>query len=329
MLHIALLAIQNAIPSSISGPQDIFSVSNLQWQRMNPQHELFCSVAIVESDSGKTTSFTGCPIASNATIHDDNKYDIIIIPAIYGDLHPALTNKPLIEWLVRQHHWGACICSVCAGAFLLARAGLLDGKNATTHWALASDFKQMFPKVILRAERMLIDEGDIISSGGITSYLDLCIHLVRRFGTVELATSISRTFLIDTARQAQLPYAVCSFYSQHGDVEIRTTQRWLEEHFAQSLTIRQLAGVAGLSEKTFTRRFKKATGDNPSDYLQRLRIEAARESLAKTREPVDCITRSVGYEDTTSFRRLFKQHTGLSPTAYRKRFSLLNDEIDT
>jgi len=328
MLNIALLAIQNAIPSSITGPQDIFSVSNLQWRQMVNGNDPFCDVNIVQPNTAGTTSFNGLQIASTATIADNKNYDIVIIPAIYGDLQPTLSDRHLIDWLIRQHRSGACICSVCAGAFLIARAGLLDNRRATTHWALADNFKQLFPKVLLKAEKMLIDEGDIISSGGITSYLDLCLYLVRRFGTPELAVAISRTFLIDTTRQAQLPYAVCSFYTQHGDEEILKAQQWLENHFAQPMTISQLARTAGLGGRTFTRRFKKATGDSPSEYLQRIRIEAARESLAKTRETVDSITRAVGYEDVTSFRRLFRKHTGLSPSAYRKRFTVLYDEMD-
>ncbi|SHO51319.1 GlxA family transcriptional regulator [Desulfopila aestuarii] len=327
MLTIALLAIQNAISSSITGPQDIFSVSNLQWQQMHNDSEPFCEVNIVQPSIAGTTSFNGLQIASTATIADNKTYDIIIIPAAYGDLQPTLHNQHLIGWLIRQHSSGACICCVCAGSFLIAKTGLLDNRRATTHWALANEFKQQFPKVILRAEKMLIDEGDIISSGGVTSYLDLCLYLVRRFGTPELATAISRTFLIDTTRQAQLPYATCSFYTQHGDAEILQAQQWLETHFSQPVTIAQLAGTAGLGERTFTRRFKKATGDSPSEYLQRIRIEAARESLTKTRETVDFITRAVGYEDVTSFRRLFRKYTGLSPSAYRKRFTLLYDEV--
>jgi len=327
MLNIALLALENAIFSSITGPQDIFSVSNQQWLRLHESNEPFCQVDIVGPNIAGTSSFNGVPITANASITGRKSYDIVMIPAIYGDIQPTMSNQDLIDWLIRQHSAGACICSVCAGSFLIAKTKLLNGRRATTHWALANDFKQQFPEVILKVEQMLIDEGDIITSGGVTSYLDLCLHLLRRFATFELATTISRTFLIDTTRQAQLPYATCSFSTHHGDAEIVTAQRWLETRFAQPVTIAQLARAAGLGERTFTRRFKKATGDSPSEYLQRLRIEAARESLTTTRETVDTITREVGYEDVTSFRRLFRKLTGLSPSAYRKRFTLLHEEM--
>lgn len=325
MLKIALLATRNCIASSITGPLDIFSVCSLHWQQLHGYTTPFCEVSIVRSDTAGATAFNGFDIGSTATITADINYDIVIVPALYGDLRPSLDDKPQLDWLLGQHKNGACICSVCAGAFLLAKAGLLNGRRATTHWALASEFKQQFPQVILKAEKMLIDEGDVISGGGITSYLDLCLHLIGRFGNPELAATISRTFLIDTTRRAQLPYATCIFYKNHGDGDIARAQEWLETHFSLPVTISQIARAAGLGERTFNRRFKRATGDTPSEYLQSIRIEAARQSLEKTRDPVDLITTSVGYEDVSSFRRLFKKRTGLSPSAYRRRFSTLYD----
>ncbi len=324
MLKIAILALHNCFHSSVTGPFDIFSVANLNWKKVADTIDPFCEVRIVLPDLQPVTAFNGLPITSTHTINDKNQFDCIIVPALFGDLGPVLHRRDILNWLMMQHSVGACVCTVCAGAFLAAAAGLLDGRRATTHWALADDFRRRFPAVILKSEKMLIDEGDIITAGGVTAYLDLCLYLVRRFGSSTLASSLTRTLLIDCARQLQSPYSSHAFQKHHGDTAVKQSQNWLEENFAKAVTIRQLAKVAGLGERTFTRRFKKATGDTPSDYVQMLRIEIARKMLETSHDTIDCIVLKVGYEDTSSFRRLFRKHTGLSPSAYRKRFSTIS-----
>lgn len=224
-------------------------------------------------------------------------------------------------WLARQGRKGACLCSVCAGAFLLAQTGLLKGRKATTHWNLADSFATRFPDILLKRERMLIDEGDCITAGGVSAYMDLSLYLTARFGSPELAASLSKLLLIDPSRHLQSPYRTCSFIKNHGDTAILAVQKWLEENYAKPTTIHELADKAGLGERTFMRRFKKATGDTPLEYLQQLRIEGARKLLETTSETVEGITFKSGYEDISSFRKLFKNQTGLSPSAYRQKFS--------
>ena len=170
---------------------------------------------------------------------------------------------------------------------------------------------------------MIVDEGDIISAGGVTAYLDLCLHIINRFGSHQLASTISKTLLIDHGRKTQAPYRAISIVKNHGDQPILKAQEYLEDNFIRRISMPRAAQCAGLEERTFNRRFKKATGDTPTEYLQNLRIEAARKKLETTRESVETITLDIGYENPTSFRRLFKQHTGLSPSEYRRRFSLL------
>jgi transcriptional regulator GlxA family with amidase domain len=324
MLKIAILALQNCFHSSVTGPFDIFSIACFNWKKMGHGNQPFCKVSIVLPDSTPVASFNGLTIDSRYTINDTERFDIIIIPALFGDLEPVLQRQDIINWIVTQHFEKACICTVCAGAFLAATAGMLDGRRATTHWALADDFRVKFPKVMLTPEKMLVDEGDIISAGGVTAYLDLCLYIVSRFGSAELASSLTRTLLIDCARQVQSPYSSHIFQKNHGDTAIIKSQNWLEENFTRKITISLLASAAGLGERTFTRRFKKATGDAPSDYVQILRIENARKLLETSHDTIDCIVQKVGYEDTASFRRLFKKHTDLSPSAYRKRFSTIS-----
>lgn len=325
MLKIALVAVENALLSTLSGPLDIFEVSRLRWQQLHGGKADFCEAKIVAPQGIDVKDVHGL-VVNPMTGRTDIPYDIVIVPAMFGDIEPSMKNRQLLEWLRAQHQQGACVCTVCAGTFLAAKAGLLDGRKATTHWALAAEFRQRFPDVRLHAERILIDEGDVITAGGVTSYLDLCIHLLHRFGSHQLATDIARIFLIDTIRQDQLPYTISSFSKNHGDRQILICQEWLEIHCTEHVTIPQMAAVAGLEERTFTRRFKRATAITPSGYLQTLRIEAARRLLERTRLPLESITRQVGYEDFSSFRRLFLKYSGLTPSAYRKRFSLMYTE---
>lgn len=322
MLQIAVLALNNCIHSTVTGPYDIFSIAALQSRQAANDCRDFCEVHIVQPDQKTVRSFNGLTVSGTKTIGDAHQYDLIITPALMGDLAALLEDHYLIDWIAAQHSNGAVVCSVCAGTFLVAKAGLFSGKQATTHWALAEDFRRQFPEVNLKIEKMLIDEGDIISAGGVTAYLDLCLYILSRFGSSELASSISKTLLIDASRQTQTPYSSYSFQKNHGDEAILKAQIYLEKRFKQKVKISELAEESRLEERTFNRRFKKATGDTPTEYIQGLRIEAARKMLETNQEPVDSITGEVGYEDVSSFRRLFKQYTGITPSEYRKRFSV-------
>ncbi|MFT5698547.1 MAG: transcriptional regulator GlxA family with amidase domain [Desulforhopalus sp.] len=322
MLKIGIIALYNSIHSTVTGPYDIFSIAASQSVEQGCGGNVFCSVEIVTPDESPVISFNSLSIMGTTTLKENKEFDIIITPAIIGDYGPILKDKQIIEWLRSQHDGGACLCSICASAFLVAQTGLLKGRNATTHWALAEKFICDFPEVHLKPEKMLVDDGDIISAGGVTAYLDLCIYILKRFGSPALASSVSKSLLIDSSRQTQTPYSSYTFLKNHGDAQILLAQDYIEERFNLFLTISYVAKITGLEERTFNRRFKKSTGDTPTEYIQGLRIEAARKLLETSQESVEFITQEVGYEDTSSFRRLFKKHTGLSPSEYRKRFSL-------
>ncbi len=238
------------------------------------------------------------------------------------DAFAAFNSPRLVPWLRRQHARGACLCSVCAGAFLLARTGLLDGRNATTHWNLAAQFQQSHPQVRLNARKMLIDDRDLITAGGVTAYFDLALHLVRKFGSAELAAACSKFLLIDPQRNSQVPYQSAQFPKSHGDTAILRLQDYLEHNYSRRFALEQMEKIAGLGQRTLLRRFRSATGDSPIMYLQRIRIEAARRQLELSGDSIEEIAAKSGYEDASSFTRLFKRLTGMTPGGYRRKFSL-------
>lgn len=322
MNRVALLAVQNCMYSSLLGPIDFFSVASKEWEKTTGEAiaPLFRSI-IVAPEGRAVTAFNGLTITPGASLDDAAQYDIVYIPVIFPPLEPCLADAATIDWLRRQADGGACLCSVCSGAFLLAATGRLDGKRATTHWMMADHFAASFPRVILKPEKILIDEGDCITAGGVSSYQDLSVYLASRYGSPELAAMLSRILLIEPFRRLQSPYAMRSFNKNHGDESILEVQDWLEQNPSHSVNTSMLAERAGLGERTFLRRFKKATGDSPLEYLQHLRIQTARQLLESTSKTIEEITWQTGYADISSFRKLFRRTTGLSPSAYRQRFS--------
>ena len=322
MYRVALLAVQNCMYSSLTGPFDVFSVASDQAGKMADwgQEPLF-SPAIVGPEGREIRAFNGMAIPLGATFAAPIVYDIVFVPVIFGDPEVLLADRETMDWLAFQGRMGACLCSACAGAFLVAETGRLDGRAATTHWNLADSFTRRFPKVIVKREKMLVDAGDCITAGGVTAYLDLSLYLTARFGSPELAARLAKILLIDPARRLQTPYQSSLFNKSHGDEAVLMIQEWFEEDPGRRTTIADLAGKARLGERTFMRRFKKATGDSPLEYLQRLRIEAARKLLETTTASVEEITVRAGYADISSFRNLFKRYTGISPSAYRKSFA--------
>ncbi|THB80276.1 MAG: GlxA family transcriptional regulator [Desulfobacteraceae bacterium] len=321
MVNVSVLAVDNCMKSSITGPHDIWSVASIQWRQMagKASGDLF-HVQIITGTGKPVRCFNGTVVEPDQGMSEDIESDVVFIPVIYGSLEPLLNDGPMIDWLILQHQRGAVICAVCAGVFLAAQTGLLENRCATTHWHLAREFQQRFPGVTLKQEKMVVDEGDFITAGGVTAYMDLSLHLCSLFGSRELSANVSKILLIDPARQSQSPYQAFHFNLNHGDKPILKVQEWMQQHASDPMTVPALADRAGLGHRTFNRRFKKATGDTPLEYLQQLRIDMARNQLVFTRESIDTITYATGYEDVSSFRRLFKRATGLSPTAYRRKF---------
>ncbi len=321
MLNIAILAFNNCLLSSIAGPLDLFTVANWEKKRRTKGDKTpFCRWEVLTEDGGPVVCFSQEPLVPHRSISDCRDPDLIILPSVLGNIEALRQEKKVIAWLKAQHARGAIIASICAGAFLAAETKILNGREATTHWQLADRFHQTYPKVKLSADEMLIDGGDYICAGGTSAHQDLSIYLLEKFGSAELADVCARMMMIDRGRRQQAPFIRFRRQKNHGDEKIAVVQRYLEQNLTAPVSVVKMAEMASMVERTFLRRFKKATGDTPLEYRQRLRVEAAKRLLERGETRIEKITTAVGYEDASSFRRLFKQIAGVSPTIYRRRF---------
>lgn len=252
----------------------------------------------------------------------DHRLSHVVIPpslVMPGDIRGL---DACAAWLASVHSGGTTLCSVCAGAFVLGRTGLLGGRRATTHWAFATALAERFPDVRVEVDRMVIDEGDIITAGGILAWTDLGLTLVERLLGPSVMLDTARFLLIDPPGRDQKPYGRFVPRFDHGDEAIVKAQHRLAATGARDHAVAELAGRAGLEERTFLRRFKRATGMRPTEYAQEVRMSRAREDLELTRRPIDQIAWDVGYADPSAFRKVFQRITGLSPNAYRQKFGV-------
>lgn len=251
--------------------------------------------------------------------------EIVVIPGRLSGPPTAEESVPYVAWLLNLHARGATLTSTCGGAFLLAATGLLAGRPATTHWLFAEAFRERFPDVLLDPDKIVIEDGDIVTAGGLMAWTDLGMRIVDRLLGPSVMSETSKFLLIDTSGREQRHYSRFSPRLAHGDEVILKVQHWLQAQAAGAISIAQMIDVAHLEERTFLRRFKAATGLTPTQYTQHLRIGKARELLEFTRRPVDQVAWSVGYEDPGAFRRIFHRHIGLTPGEYRQRFSVNAD----
>ncbi|MBS7564477.1 helix-turn-helix domain-containing protein [Mucilaginibacter sp. Bleaf8] len=248
--------------------------------------------------------------------------DLIIIPAVHGDISQILAaNQSFLPWIVQHYQQGAEVVSLCIGAFILAATGLLNGKSCTTHWLMADEFKKMFPLVNLMPYRIVTDEAGIYTSGGAYSSLNLILYLVEKHAGRDLAILSSKVFEIDIDRSSQSPFIIFHRQKEHEDEAIRKAQEFIEHNFQEKITIDQLADMLAIGRRNLERRFKKATSNTVLEYMQRVKIEAAKMSLESSRENVNEVMYNVGYTDPKAFRTIFKKITGLSPVEYRNKYN--------
>ena len=254
-------------------------------------------------------------------IDDISETDLIIIPAIHDQPEIALEqNKDFIPWLKQQHQNGAEIASLCVAAFFLAATGLLDGKKCSTHWIHAANFKKMFPKVDLVDDKIMTEDNGIYTSGGAYSYLNLLLYLVEKFAGRDIAILTAKAFMIDIDKASQSPFIIFQGQKDHEDEVVQKAQEYIEKNFYEKIPINMLAQKLALSRRSLERRFKKATHNTITTYIQRVKVEAAKRSLEASRENVNEVMYGVGYSDEKSFRYTFKKITGISPLQYRNKY---------
>ncbi len=319
MKHISIVVTNGAIMGNVEGPRQVFTEANQYLESIGKQ-PLFKVELVSLSKEAKLND--GLYTITTKALNQINKTDLVIIPAMYGELQKAIdSNKDFIPWIVKQYKSGAEVASLCLGAFLLASTGLMNGKNCTTHWLAANYFRKMFPEINLLEDKIITDENGIYSSGGAYSSLNLILYLVEKYAGREAAVFCSKAFQIDIQRESQSPFTIFIGQKEHEDESVRKAQEFIENNFQNKITVDQLATMFALSRRNLERRFKKATSNTVVQYIQRVKIEAAKKNLESARKNINEVMYEVGYSDNKAFRTTFKKITGLSPIQYRNKYN--------
>jgi len=304
---------------NIEGAHQIFSFVNKILDDLGKAPLLNVQlVGLSKLTSQRNGMFT---INPDVLINDVKKTDLIIIPAIHGNPEEvAEQNKDFIPWIIKQYKSGSEVASFCIGSFFLASTGLLNGKPATTHWGSANEFRTMFPEVTVLDEKIMTEKDGIYTSGGAYSYLNLVLYLIEKYFGREIAIIIAKSFMIDIDKTSQSPFIIFKGQKTHDDEVVKKAQDIIETNYQDKLTVDQIASMIALSRRNFERRFKKATANTVMEYIQRVKIEAAKINLESSRQNVNEVMSKVGYSDPKAFRVTFKKITGLSPIAYRNKY---------
>ncbi|MBN9296032.1 MAG: helix-turn-helix domain-containing protein [Filimonas sp.] len=320
MKHVSILVPKGAILGSLEGTRQLLTQVNAF--RASREEPPMFNVQLVGIEKETPLSGGLFMARTHVLIDEVKKTDLIIIPALDGDLIEAIeNNKAFIPWLKEQYNNGAEIASLCLGAFLLASTGLVNGKKCATHWMAESHFKRMFPEVELVTEKIITDEHGIYSSGGAFSYLNLILYLIEKFAGRDMSVLAAKVFAIEIERQNQLSFTIFQGQKEHEDEPIKKAQQFIESNFQEKITVDQLATMFALGRRNLERRFKKATSNTVAEYIQRVKIEAAKLSLERSRENVNEVMYNIGYTDPKAFRTTFKRITGLSPVQYRNKYN--------
>jgi len=309
----------NANLSSITGSFEILTRANEYWQKMGNKPIFEIRIAGFETELKLGVGFFSVYPADIRTI---KKTDLLIIPSVSYDYDKVIKeNAALITWIREQYKSGAEIASICTGAFLLAATGLLEGKTCSTHWNAATDFRRMFPNINLQIDKLITVEPGIYTNGGAYSFLNLVLFLVEKYFDRQTAIYCSKVFQIDMERTSQSPFFIFQSQKNHGDELICEAQTYIEENLSEKISFEELASKLAASRRNFDRRFIKATGNTPVEYLQRVKVEAAKRTLEKGRKSIFEVMNEVDYSDDKAFREVFKKITGLSPLDYRARYN--------
>jgi transcriptional regulator GlxA family with amidase domain len=326
--RVLILALRETAGSALYGMVDVLKAAGNLWQTLNRvggEYSPF-DVRIVSPIRRPFRCGNEVPVAPTECITDDPHGDIIVVPELWlgPDEHLGERYPRVIEWIRRRHRAGAFIYSACSGALLLAETGLLDGRNATSHWGYRDLFRQRFPQIRFQPEPSLCfadDDGRVVTAGGTTSWHDLALHMIARHVSPGEALRIAKVYLLKLHDEGQLPYESLSRVRPHADAIVRECEAWLRKHFREPGAVGRVVARARVPERTLKRRFKMATGLALIDYVQNLRIEEAKRLLEEGDLAADVVSAEVGYEDASFFRRLFRRTTGLTPKGYRRLFA--------
>lgn len=305
--------------SSITGSFEILSRANSVWEKMGNKPMIEVCIASFETELKLEADFFSI---HPKDIKKIKKSDLIIIPSLSHDYDNILSeNKELIQWVKDQYKNGAELASICTGAFLVAATGLLDGKSCSTHWNAASGFKRLFPDIQLHTDKLISIERGIYTNGGAYSFLNLILFLVEKIFDRDTAIYCSKIFQIEIDRSSQSPFSIFQTQKNHGDEIVCKAQVFIEENLSEKISFEAIAFKLAISRRNFDRRFIKATGNTPLEYLQRVKVEVAKRTLEKGRKNVFEVMNEVGYSDDKAFREVFKKITGLSPQEYRAKYN--------
>jgi transcriptional regulator GlxA family with amidase domain len=327
---VCILAVGETSGAVLYGLYEVFSSFGAAWAELKglDRNPAAFDARIVAASREPFACVGGVPVAPHASFDEIDYADAVIVTdlAIDPDSDHAGKWPEARDWLRRIHGAGGTVCSVCSGSVLLAGSGLLDDEPATTHWAFVDHIRRSYPRVRLEPGRVLVPAGDdrrIVTCGGMAAWEDLALYLIARYYGEATAVNAAKLYLFGDRSEGQLLFAAMSKPKRHEDAAIALSQRWIAGHYDTPNPVRAMVERSGLSERSFKRRFKHATGYTPIDYVQTLRIEEAKHLLECTTEAIDVIARQAGYEDPTSFRRLFKRLAGVTPGRYRQRFQSL------
>lgn len=323
MIQVTVLLLDGGHASTAVAPLEVFGSAGVLWQALRGEAaRARFAVGSASLDGAPVRCDGGLRLSADRALRSVRGSDLIVVPSFGLDVEGALARfARVVPWLRRAHARGATLAGICSGVGLLAETGLLDGKPATTHWALAERYRARWPAVAWQPDRFVTQAGRVFCAGGVYAALDLSLHLVERYAGYEVAMQTARALLVETRRTAQSGFSVPARRSDHGDAEIAAAQEWMRDHLREALRVDALARHSGMSPRSFARRFKQATGEAPLAYLHGLRVEAAKHLLENGARSLGEIAAAVGYEDVAFFRALFKRRTGAAPAVWRRRFA--------
>ena len=306
--------------SSIVGTYKIFSRANQLWKERHGQLLFKIELAATESE---LEFYEGIfAVRPQKNISEIVATDLIIIPSLNHNYAATVKcNQMIIEWMADRYNAGAEVASICTGAFLLAASGLLEGKRCSTHWAAAENFRKMFPDVDLQIDQVITDENGIYTNGGAYSFLNLIIYLIEKYYNRETAIVCAKIFQIEIDRNTQSAFSIFSGQKGHEDSIVKNVQVYIEDNYPERISFSDVSRKFAVGRRNFDRRFIKATGNTPVEYLQRVRVESAKKALETTDKNINEVMFDVGYVDVKAFREVFRRITGLSPLDYRHKYN--------